>query len=237
MNIVKTLTILKALPYKIILYIFLGFAALGIMHTIEQHFSSQTQKNYQRLLDGQLTKKEAEFEKANNDLGVAQSKIVTQEALNKALVKDNADMKAYIKAHPSTVQSQDTATVDIKTPGCNDLKLAIVETVRKGKNSLLESADLKVTVLGIDGKPLSGATATVTDHSFLYTDAPLSLSWYSRLGVSGSIMAGSSVFMSAIGVGYQFGSLFIGPQIGVAVNGSGLSTVYGASAVWFPFSN
>lgn len=234
MDITKVLTVVKSLPYKIIFYIFLGLCAVGVTHAIEQHFSSQTQNNYQRLLDGKLTEKEKAFQAVNNKLGVAQSTIMTQANLNKQLASENSDMKKWIKDNKVNATSVDNATATITTKDCGKLTLSMSETVYKQKSGLLESSDLKIKVTGADGKEIP---VTITDHTFSYVDKPLTISWYQRLGVTGQIMGGSNTFISAIGVGYQFGPFFVGPQIGITVNGAGLTTIYGASLVWYPFSN
>ena len=66
-----------------------------------------TSTTLQRQLQGQLSDQERELQKANTSLGLAQSKLVSAEELNKQLGKQSKEFKAFRKKHSLIIKSRD----------------------------------------------------------------------------------------------------------------------------------
>jgi len=92
---------------------------------------------YKRQLAGQLSEKERELQTANNQLGTANSKLISQIEMNKQLSKENAEMKKFIKENELVLSSKDQLIAQLKQKivngntnvdmtKCVDLKTCII---------------------------------------------------------------------------------------------------------------
>ena len=218
------------LKYGII--VFFGICLLITGFQIRGCTASKAQQDYQRLLDGQLTAKEAAFQKVNNDLGIAQAQIMTEKKLSNSLKVENDALKKWIKENGAKPISNDNTTGTITT-ACGELKLVMSETVYRSKKGLLENSDLQIHITDATGKEIP---FTITSHTFNYTDEPIKgLSWYQRLGIGGSTMIGSSTYLATVSLDYRLNEHWIvAPTFGVAYQ-TNMNKIYGVTIVWFPF--
>lgn len=96
-------------------YFLWALIVIGIMGTFQLRSCQQEENErlatYSRQLKGQLSDKERELQKANLDLGVAQSELLSQKDLAKRLKKDKEEVDnkfdEFVKDHDLVIKSKD----------------------------------------------------------------------------------------------------------------------------------
>jgi len=126
-------------------YVLWAVIVLGAIGTFKLNSCTKSEyearlATYQRQLAGQLSDKERDLQAAHNELGIAQSELVTQKELAKRLAKEkeelDAKFKAFIKKHNLEIASKDETIAKLNQQiaggnsgtvitGCDNLKEAV----------------------------------------------------------------------------------------------------------------
>jgi hypothetical protein len=105
------------IDWKLVAIILL--AAVAIFFTGHYGCSkSKELETYQRQIKGQLNEKERELQRANRELGLAQSQLLTQEELNRKMKEDSdimsKEFKDFVKKHKLKIRSRDNTIASLK---------------------------------------------------------------------------------------------------------------------------
>lgn len=106
------------MKFKIIISVIILISVFTIGYFVGHHKNSLELETYKRQVSGKLSQKEEALESANNDLGIAKSQLLSQQALNEQLKKDkeeyNQKFQDFIKKYNLEIVSRDQTIAELK---------------------------------------------------------------------------------------------------------------------------
>ena len=135
--------LLAAFGNKYFLYALMAIGGLSFfqIRSCDKNRHEQAMQTYERQLQGQLSEKERELQKAHHELGLMKSQLMSQKDLADQLAKDkeelDKDFEKFKKEHKLKIKSRDRTIAKLKQqiggetivvvgPGCEDIEDCII---------------------------------------------------------------------------------------------------------------